>query len=760
MGPIISETAIEAWEDILPVVFLNTSLVLQLVLLITGELRKHTSKVRLLAWLAYVGADVTASFLLGLLSRKTHHSELFGLWSALLVYHLGGPDNFTAYERADSELWLRHLLYLVLQVVTAAYVIAVNTRGFVILPTLLVFIVGVIRYYERNNALNWSSRTGLLEEIAPIYEYMEHLTRTAGSASASSNQLRFIVAGAKEWSDPPGSDLVTTSDIFEVVSTTFSDSEYSMRRACQLSVAFASSFAYLRRILSLTRLERELESSQSMMRRLWFLNLERKDWLAYILIERDFLYNWLYAKPICPDTYLSRLFLRFVCSMALFSALVLVIVNPSIWGTQAHERLKENATFVVLATGFSVEIAYLLRLVASKRAVVALLVAVVRTQRRTSLLRVSILLEHFCRFSLFLNSFFEKRLSACSKGTSFLPRSNFLIRFLATWPSWVKDTFFIPQPRWDQMYRTVSLNEREIREVQAQEIPALDKILELIEYYSEYRMWHKYFSGGEKRLPIHMLENLDIFVVYYDSNWETILLIWWIGTLKVLLLEGRSKAEQATETSEDVEDHVQAGTGDEDDEIEIRSHSCSNLSEEEKSTFEGESVQAIRNRALWLMAYICRLLTVCPELLPTHLELTKKKVAEELEHFHNQIAKSTNWMEETRSKVARLEIPVLKLGDRRSKEAVDETMASMRKEGLASVDRMDVDSFSTELAVLVVECMSVEDRWALIDGTAAHFVACLGNANRNVEHCAKLTQGGELLTFLWILFAQLGGGST
>lgn len=279
MGPIADavqqevKAAVDAWEDIFPVVFLITSLVLQLVLLITGELRKRTSTVRLFAWLAYVGADVTASFLLGLLSRKTHHSQLFGLWSALLVYHLGGPDNFTAYERADSELWLRHLLYLVLQVVTAAYVIAVNTRGFLILPILLVFVVGVLRYWERNYALKWSSRGRLNEAVAPIYKYMEHMPRDTGSSNLDEfDQLRLIVAEAQ--------DPVTTSDIFQVVATKFSDDTDLRLRACQLSVAFASSFAYLRRIISLTRLEQGDESSQSMMRRLWFRNeqfLTRKD---------------------------------------------------------------------------------------------------------------------------------------------------------------------------------------------------------------------------------------------------------------------------------------------------------------------------------------------------------------------------------------------------------------------------------------------------------------------------------------------------
>ena len=269
LTPVVQEgvaIAIDAWEDIFPATFLIISLILQLVLLVTGELRKYTSKVRLLAWLAYVGADIFASFFLGLLSRSTRHTGIFGLWSALLIHHLGGPDNFTAFERADSELWLRHLVFLVLQVATAVYVIAVNTRGVFIVPTLLVFLVGVFRYGERNHALKWSSRRFINEEMTPINDYMYRMSTIVDDTSKNENsdreQLQYIVAGAKAWHEVIGGrtmshdsmkSLVTTSDVFKVVNSKFSWSDSTRVRACQLCVAFASSFAYLRRIVALSR---------------------------------------------------------------------------------------------------------------------------------------------------------------------------------------------------------------------------------------------------------------------------------------------------------------------------------------------------------------------------------------------------------------------------------------------------------------------------------------------------------------------------
>lgn len=800
------EIAMDAWEDIFPATFLIISLILQLVLLVTGELRKYTPKVRLFAWLAYVGADILASFLLGLLSRKTTHAGIFGLWSALLIYHLGGPDNLTAYERADSELWLRHLFYLVLQVVTAVYVIAVNTRGFFIIPTVLVFVVGVLRYGERNHALKWSSRERINEEITPIYEYMEFSVND--TSENENSQLQYIVAGGKAWQKAHAggtkpkdftNSLVTTSDVFNVINANFSKSDPTRVRACRLCVAFASSFAYLRRIVALTRLEQFGERSQSRMRRLWFFNeeyMKRKDWLAYILIERDFLYNWLYTKPMYPNTYLPRLFLRVSCSMALFGALVSVLVYPlyfkhadeSIWGTSAHIWFKKCATYVVLATGLIVEVAYLLRVLACKRAVVAMLVAVVHSERcmlastpsmNGSLrkFRASFVLAT-CKLSLLLNIFLENKLS--KRKVTYLPRSNFFYRLLSTC-HWFRDK--LPQTGWDQMYQTVALIngcefQAQLQCIRAQETVALDRILGLIEELTSFKVWNRHLSRGEPTEPVHMLDYLDIFIVYYDSNWETILLIWWIGTLKVLVLEGQQiqdrsaeesmqptsdsncpgnlEANQATETSKDAQDHVKNDTGEEE---EIKSSSKYNSSIEE-STIEDKSpsVCELRNRALWLMAYVCRLLTVCPELLPTHLEVTKKKVAKELKRVHQQFTNSTNWMENTRHKLDNLNIPTLRFGERRPQDIINETIAGMRNQGFASSGNKNISSESTELAVLLVDHMSLEDRWTLIEGTAAHFVACLANSSKTLDHCATLTHGGELLTFLWILFSHFGGG--
>ncbi|KAK3000795.1 hypothetical protein RJ639_021112 [Escallonia herrerae] len=48
------------------------------------------------------------------------NSTLMALWAPLLLLHLGGPDTITAFSVEDIQLWLRHLVGLVVQVALGA----------------------------------------------------------------------------------------------------------------------------------------------------------------------------------------------------------------------------------------------------------------------------------------------------------------------------------------------------------------------------------------------------------------------------------------------------------------------------------------------------------------------------------------------------------------------------------------------------------------------------------------------------------------
>lgn len=161
------------WEIQLLVLF---SFTLQLFLFFTSDLRRHTTSkfIRLIIWMAYLGADLVAVFTLGFLSRHedtttgkdtlmgTHQLAFF--WAPFLLIHLGEQDTITAFAIEDNNLWLRHLLNLVVQVTVALYIFWKSTSGLgmqLIVPSILLFVTETIKYGERTWAL-WCGSLGSL----------------------------------------------------------------------------------------------------------------------------------------------------------------------------------------------------------------------------------------------------------------------------------------------------------------------------------------------------------------------------------------------------------------------------------------------------------------------------------------------------------------------------------------------------------------------------------------------------------------------
>ncbi|KAH1092246.1 hypothetical protein J1N35_019503 [Gossypium stocksii] len=107
---------------------------------------------------------------------------LQSFWAPFLLLHLGGPDTITAYALEDNELWLRHLLSLIVEVGVAFYVF-LRSGGDITLTfiAILVFIAGIIKYGERTWVLRSSSakhfRSSLLSapDAGPNYvEFVEN----------------------------------------------------------------------------------------------------------------------------------------------------------------------------------------------------------------------------------------------------------------------------------------------------------------------------------------------------------------------------------------------------------------------------------------------------------------------------------------------------------------------------------------------------------------------------------------------------------
>lgn len=171
--------------DLKVLVLLNVAM--QLLLLFLGSRRKSTPKIslRVIVWCAYIAADSLASVALGILLSKlgdeingdqsgavNEESNLLAFWAPSLLLLLGGPDTITAYSMEDNELWLRHLLGLIVQTTVTAYIcmLAWSTASYLSFLSLAMFACAVIKYGERVWVLWQSSKEKRSKSIlAPPY---------------------------------------------------------------------------------------------------------------------------------------------------------------------------------------------------------------------------------------------------------------------------------------------------------------------------------------------------------------------------------------------------------------------------------------------------------------------------------------------------------------------------------------------------------------------------------------------------------------
>ncbi|KAI3466169.1 hypothetical protein Pfo_022832 [Paulownia fortunei] len=139
------------------------SLCFQILLIFLAPLRKRSGmfSTNIIIWSAYLMADWIAVYAIGAIINNARNdceeSSLdyvqAALWAPFVLLHLGGTDSITAFSLEDNELWIRHLLRLIVELVMVAYLFYQSIPNAFWLPTVLVFVAGAIKYGERTRAL-------------------------------------------------------------------------------------------------------------------------------------------------------------------------------------------------------------------------------------------------------------------------------------------------------------------------------------------------------------------------------------------------------------------------------------------------------------------------------------------------------------------------------------------------------------------------------------------------------------------------------
>ncbi|XP_075666020.1 uncharacterized protein LOC142635836 [Castanea sativa] len=95
-------------------------------------------------------------------------------WAPFLLLHLGGQDTITAYAVQDNELWLRHLLGLVVQSGVALYIFVLSWKvSWLSFLTIPMFVAGFIKYAERTWVLKSANSD-------PVTTFLEQQPRRIG----------------------------------------------------------------------------------------------------------------------------------------------------------------------------------------------------------------------------------------------------------------------------------------------------------------------------------------------------------------------------------------------------------------------------------------------------------------------------------------------------------------------------------------------------------------------------------------------------
>ncbi|CAK9159057.1 unnamed protein product [Ilex paraguariensis] len=327
------------------------SLSLQIILIIFSNRRKYSkgNLIRAIIWLAYLSADWVATVSLGVLSNGQGDNSqddqsyvIMAFWAPFLLLHLGGPDTITAYALEDNELWLRHLLGLIVQVGVAFYVFVRSLKpsqlNFAAIP---IFVAGCIKYGERTWVLWSASSQNFRESLLPRPDPGPNYAKFMEEYILKKSEGFVLSWDATQVShDEANNSAATRERLSDVV---------ILNAAYDFFLIFRRLFADL--ILSFQDLEKSL---------LFFRDIYWEDAFKVIEVELGFMYDVLYTKA--PTIYsLWGVARRFTCILSTTTALLAFCIID--W----HKYLLVDAivTFFLLVGAIGLEIYAILLLLSS-----------------------------------------------------------------------------------------------------------------------------------------------------------------------------------------------------------------------------------------------------------------------------------------------------------------------------------------------------------------------------------------------------------
>ncbi|CAN6356458.1 unnamed protein product [Urochloa humidicola] len=169
--------AVDWWNDWQLRILALGSLCAQYLLAFLGRKRKSRIPAlwRFSIWFSYLATDALAIYALATLfnhrnklhsnpaSHRDNHLEM--LWAPILLMHIGGQVIITAYNIEDNELWKRHVVTVVAQVIVALYVFTKawsSSNKKISAASICILILATIRCLEKPWAFRRASFNNLI----------------------------------------------------------------------------------------------------------------------------------------------------------------------------------------------------------------------------------------------------------------------------------------------------------------------------------------------------------------------------------------------------------------------------------------------------------------------------------------------------------------------------------------------------------------------------------------------------------------------
>ncbi|CAL9041424.1 unnamed protein product [Musa banksii] len=340
------------------------SLGFQIVLIFVSLFRKRYQNrpLSFILWTSYLGADYVAALALGnLLNDQTEASEqningdLTAFWAPFLLLHLGGPDTITSYSLEDNELWLRHLLGLVLEVSVAILVFLESLPNpHLWKVAIVVFTAGILKYAERTLALRSASmgqlRQSMINDTPNILKFM----REYHSRVTSGLNVHIMI-------DKEPMLLPPTFKISEPLPPTEEPFKISEEATILSAYRFLDTVKRLAMDLWLGFQDRR--DGQT-----FFLHLDACRAFQVVEVELSLLHDILHTKAAHVHTLQGRLMRAFSLTLAVVA---FVLFNRS--GKHNINEADVIITYILLLAALGLEVIAVILLVLSDWTIVALL---------------------------------------------------------------------------------------------------------------------------------------------------------------------------------------------------------------------------------------------------------------------------------------------------------------------------------------------------------------------------------------------------